>query len=199
MGQECRKCGLHRYRRHVLPSTGATPADVLFIGDAPNKSEDLSGKPFIGPSARLLDLVIERAALVAEVLIPSVHFINLTRCRACNGRQEPDRAPTKEEVWACWPNLSGVVDQVRPQQIIFLGKVATQFCKPVWKNGRSTYHPSYIVTNGGSSSSQFREMVRVLAEMFEEMKQCQEPKRKLFRKGSSSSKGRSLKRKHPIQ
>ena len=44
----CKKCNLCDTRRNAVPGKGNQKADVVFIGEAPGKNEDLHGEPFIG-------------------------------------------------------------------------------------------------------------------------------------------------------
>lgn len=39
---------------------GSLPADVLFLGEAPGESENVLGRPFVGPAGQLLDHIVER-------------------------------------------------------------------------------------------------------------------------------------------
>jgi uracil-DNA glycosylase family 4 len=45
----------------VVLVRGSVPCDVLFIGEAPGQSEDVVGRPFVGPAGKLLDRIIEDA------------------------------------------------------------------------------------------------------------------------------------------
>ena len=55
--QSCKKCPLCQTRNTIVwqRSTVDKDVDVLFIGEAPGKEEDLRGKPFIGKAGKLLD------------------------------------------------------------------------------------------------------------------------------------------------
>jgi uracil-DNA glycosylase len=45
----------------VVLCRGRLPCDVLFVGEAPGVSEDVLGRPFVGPAGKLLDTIVERA------------------------------------------------------------------------------------------------------------------------------------------
>jgi DNA polymerase len=175
MLNECTNCGLHRHRRQEVPSEGDTPADILFIGEAPGKGEDLRGKPFIGPGGRILKTAIKEAAKMADLTSPpSYHIANVVRCRPADKQNGPNRQPTAEEAWACWPYLRKVYEETKPQVVIFLGKVPEKFCRKAMRGGIYMYHPSYILRSGGKRSSQWREFLRQMSELFREIK----PRRK---------------------
>ena len=65
--QNCRRCKLAKFRRNVVWGEGPLPADVLFIGEGPGRSEDLLKRPFIGPSGALL-----RKALASVMKAPAL-------------------------------------------------------------------------------------------------------------------------------
>ena len=47
----------------IVLGKGKLPCDVLFIGEAPGASEDVLGRPFVGPAGKVLDLIISRVGL----------------------------------------------------------------------------------------------------------------------------------------
>ena len=48
----CKKCELCNTRRNAVPGIGNENSDVVFIGEAPGKNEDIHGEPFIGTADR---------------------------------------------------------------------------------------------------------------------------------------------------
>jgi uracil-DNA glycosylase len=59
--KDCTRCPLHTVRSNVVLARGSIPCDILFVGEAPGRSEDALGKPFVGPAGILLDEMIEDA------------------------------------------------------------------------------------------------------------------------------------------
>src|SRR4051794_37694056 len=51
----CRGCPLYRDATQAVFGEGAEHARVMLIGEQPGDSEDLAGRPFVGPAGRLLD------------------------------------------------------------------------------------------------------------------------------------------------
>ena len=47
----CQKCGLCQTRTHVVFGMGSPNAEVMFIGEAPGRTEDEQGLPFVGRRA----------------------------------------------------------------------------------------------------------------------------------------------------
>lgn len=93
---DCRLCGLCEGRTRIVLPSGDLESSVVFVGEAPGEREDLSGKPFVGRSGKLLDSIMEEEGVDrSEVMIT-----NTVKCRPPNNRD-----PTKEEMDACRPFL----------------------------------------------------------------------------------------------
>ncbi len=61
LGQEasvCTACDLAETRTQVVFGVGAFDADILLVGEAPGKNEDLQGEPFVGAAGKLLDRLL---------------------------------------------------------------------------------------------------------------------------------------------
>jgi len=57
----CKKCELCDTRNNAVPGKGNQNADIIFIGEAPGKNEDLYGEPFIGTAGKRLDDALKNA------------------------------------------------------------------------------------------------------------------------------------------
>ena len=80
--KKCRACHLHKFRRNVVLGRGTLPADVLYIGEAPGKSEDLTGEAFVGPSGAMLDsLMLDATEQASLPAIPRFYVVNTVLCR----------------------------------------------------------------------------------------------------------------------
>ena len=146
----CKLCKLHETRNNIVwyRGTDNKNVDVLFIGEAPGKDEDLYGKPFVGRAGRVLDKWIEEAEL------SSYAIINIVKCRPPNNRK-----PNLSEIKSCLPYLIVQIDEMKPKIIVSLGSVPSsvlinkkEVIKNVGKIFRSKYgtviifpHPSYIL------------------------------------------------------
>ena len=49
----CTKCPLHKVGHGPVPYRGR-PSPIMIIGEAPGRTEDVEGKPFVGPAGKLL-------------------------------------------------------------------------------------------------------------------------------------------------
>ena len=159
----CTRCRLAEGRTQVVFGVGNPRADLMFIGEAPGRDEDLQGEPFVGRSGKLLDrLMLEELGHDRS----GVYVTNSAKCRPPGNRD-----PQPDEIAACRPWLDSQLDLVDPKVIVTLGNYATRRILDTkegitkmrgrehqW-NGRvvvPTFHPSAALRAGGG---------QVLAEM----------------------------------
>ena len=55
----CERCGLAATRQRVVIGTGPLDARLMIIGEAPGRTEDEGGAPFIGRSGKLFFQLLE--------------------------------------------------------------------------------------------------------------------------------------------
>lgn len=114
----CTRCSLAETRTQVVFGVGSPKADLLFVGEAPGRDEDLSGEPFVGRSGQLLDrLVREELGLDRS----TYYIANVVKCRPPNNRD-----PKPDEIDACWSWLDAQLDSIQPKVIVTLGNFATR-------------------------------------------------------------------------
>lgn len=111
----CTLCRLCEGRTKVVFGDGAQDADVVVIGDAPGRTEDLLGRPFVGAAGNLLDNLLLDAGFDRD----SVYVTTVVKCHP------RDQAPDQDVVDACSPYLVEQLAHIRPKVIITLGPVAT--------------------------------------------------------------------------
>lgn len=111
----CRACPLCETRTNVVFGTGSKEAAVMFVGEAPGESEDLSGKPFVGRAGQLLDKYLFAVDLRRE----DVYIANVLKCRPPNNRD-----PLPEEEDRCIGFLREQVRLIQPRIIVCLGRIA---------------------------------------------------------------------------
>ena len=119
---ECKRCTLCHSRANIVIDRGNPQAHIMIISERPGDNEDRVGKPFVGRAGDLLDKMLRAIDLDpnADVLIT-----NVVRCKP-----EVDRAPTRDEVDACFPFLEKQVALVKPRVILLLGAVAVKWVDP---------------------------------------------------------------------
>jgi len=110
----CVKCRLWKRRNHAVPGDGDVDAEVMFIGEAPGRQEDLRGLPFVGAAGKLLDELLRKIGLSRE----KVYITNVVKCRPPGNRD-----PAPEEVVTCTRlYLCRQVEVVRPRFLVMLGR-----------------------------------------------------------------------------
>jgi DNA polymerase len=149
---QCKACHLALSAKQRVIGRGSTPSKILFIGEAPGASEDALGKPFVGPSGKLLDEMIEKAGIDMSYYI--------TNCVQC--RPPENRDPTNLEVLSCMENVLKIADEVRPEHVVFIGRIAERYYKKHFPNGVMIIHPAAILRTGGKGSPLFLDNVRKL-------------------------------------
>ncbi len=162
---DCRRCKLSSTRTNIVFGEGNPAARVLFIGEGPGRDEDIQGRPFVGRAGVLLTAIIEKGMLLKR---EDVFIANVVKCRpTVDLLFQRDRPPDEEETAACAGFLKKQIEAIAPDVIITLGNPSTKFLlgikegitkiRGTWHsyNGipvMPTYHPSYILRNGGESS-----------------------------------------------
>ena len=66
---------------------GSADAQIVFIGEAPGKNEDLQGKPFVGAAGKFLEEMLEMISLKRG----GVYITNIVKYRPPNNRDESRR------------------------------------------------------------------------------------------------------------
>jgi len=164
----CEVCALARHRKMVVPGRGAVPADILFIGEAPGRSENIMGKAFIGPSGVLLNEMINDAAAAAKLeRVPSYFITNTVLCRPCDTFQGPNREPLPHEVLACAPLLVSIIAAIKPQIVVFIGKVSAKYYEKEFINSSVIIqHPAFLLRKGGKGCSWYPSNINILENVF---------------------------------
>ena len=169
----CEKCSLFNDRKNAVPGRGNQDADIVFIGEAPGKNEDLLGKPFVGIAGKKLDAALENSGLTRN----EVYITNIVKCRP-----PKNRAPTENEIVMCHDYLENELSIINPKIICLLGNTAYNSIlhgkeitknhgKLIHKNGRVyfiTFHPAAIIYNqklGKFFNDDIKKLVNILGKL----------------------------------
>ena len=161
----CTGCKLSTTRTNIVFGEGNPDAPVMFIGEGPGKDEDIQGRPFVGRAGQLLTAIIEKGMTMKR---SDVYIANVVKCRpTVNMEFTRDRPPEEDEKDACGGFLKKQIDIIRPRVIITLGNPSTRYLLNT-KQGITkmrgnwyyyndipvmpTFHPSYVLRNGGDKS-----------------------------------------------
>lgn len=98
---------------NIVPGEGNPDADVFFIGEAPGRDEDLSGRPFVGRSGQLLRANIRRIGWKEE----DVFIGNVVKHRPPDNRD-----PFPDEIALNAPFLDEQIRIIDPKLIVTVGR-----------------------------------------------------------------------------
>ncbi len=112
----CMKCALGATRTHFVFGVGSAQADLMLIGEAPGRDEDLKGIPFVGRAGQLLTLMLQSINLKRD----EVFIANVLKCRPPNNRD-----PQPDEIEKCEPYLLKQIEMISPKLIVTLGRFAS--------------------------------------------------------------------------
>lgn len=175
--KEC-TCELRQTATQAVFGNGNTNAEIIFIGEAPGKSEDKLGIPFVGSAGKFLNEMLETINLKRE----DIYITNIVKYRPPNNRD-----PLPEEKSACREWLLSELKIISPKLVIFLGRHAMKNFFPELEissahgkllikkfNGVSTkyffplYHPAAALYDGSMREiliSDFKKIPKILKEI----------------------------------
>lgn len=152
----CTACRLAETRTQVVFGVGDPEADLMLVGEAPGRNEDLQGEPFVGAAGQLLD------RLLLEVMgfdRSRTYIANVLKCRPPGNRD-----PRPDEIEACKGYLRGQLELIEPRVVVTLGNFATKLllktdtgitrlrghAYPWWRGTTlvPTYHPAAALRSG---------------------------------------------------
>ena len=133
---------------------GNPDADMVFVGEAPGKNEDLQGKPFVGAAGNFLNEMLNMIGLKRD----DVYITNIVKYRPPNNRD-----PLPEEKSVFLPYLESQLEVIQPKLVVTLGRhslncflpdlqISVCHGKPMRFKGRvylPLFHPAAALYNGG--------------------------------------------------
>jgi DNA polymerase len=151
---ECTKCELCKTRKNSVPGKGNFNSDVIFIGEAPGRNEDLQGEPFVGIAGKKLSIALENVGISRD----EIYITNTVKCRPPN-----NRVPSTIERESCKEYLQREIEIIKPKIICVLGNTAfgsilggseiTKFRGKVGRKDNQLYfitiHPAATIYNQG--------------------------------------------------
>lgn len=122
----------------LVMGDGNPRADIVFIGEAPGKNEDLQGKPFVGAAGKFLNEMLAAAGMDRS----DVYITNIVKYRPPGNRD-----PLPAEKAAFWPYLLQQLQIIQPKVIITLGRHSMEYFLPGMKIGAVHGQPKRISFN----------------------------------------------------
>jgi DNA polymerase len=148
----CTNCDLCKTRTNAVPGKGNENAKIVFVGEAPGKTEDQKGEPFVGAAGKKLTDMLQKHGIMRN----SVYITNVVKCRPPN-----NRIPTEKERNSCMQYLEKELQIINPRIICIMGNTASTSIlgsaeitknhgKTIIKEGRTyflTFHPAATIYN----------------------------------------------------
>ena len=133
---------------------GNPEAEMVFIGEAPGKNEDLQGVPFVGAAGKFLDEMLATIGLERS----DIYITNIVKYRPPNNRD-----PLPEEKAAFLPYLKEQLEVIQPKLVVTLGRHSLNCFLPSLQIGQvhgqpkrfqgrvylPLFHPAAALYNGG--------------------------------------------------
>lgn len=113
--------GLRDTATQLVMGDGNVDADIVFIGEAPGKNEDIQGLPFVGAAGKFLNEMLGTVGLARS----DIFITNIVKYRPPENRD-----PTPEEKQAFWPFLARQLEIIEPKVIVTLGRHSMEFFLP---------------------------------------------------------------------
>lgn len=113
----CQNCDLSKNRTNIIFGEGSPNTEIIFIGEAPGRNEDIEGSPFCGAAGHLLNNYLD----LINATRKDIYITNVIKCRPPNNRN-----PYIEEIKSCKVILNLQLEIISPKIIVTLGNIATQ-------------------------------------------------------------------------
>jgi uracil-DNA glycosylase len=164
-------CALKKTATQAVPGAGSAYASIIFIGEAPGKSEDLRGEPFVGAAGKFLDEMLHSIGQERK----DIYITNVVKYRPPDNRD-----PFPKEIEDCAEWLHEQILIIDPLLIVTLGRHAMNHFFPKFMiseahgkvftrefpKGRSQafytlYHPAAALYNGGMRKTLQSDFLRI--------------------------------------
>jgi uracil-DNA glycosylase len=161
---------LREQATQLVMGEGNADADIVFIGEAPGKNEDLQGKPFVGAAGKFLNEMLAQAGMDRS----DVYITNIVKYRPPNNRD-----PLPEEKRVFLPYLLKQLQIIKPKVVITLGRHSMEYFLPDMKIGEvhgqpkrisfgedkivimPLFHPAAALYNGGLRQTLIDDFLKV--------------------------------------
>jgi len=169
---DCQRCKLAGHRTQIVFGVGNPQADLVFVGEAPGRDEDLRGEPFVGRAGQLLTEIITKGMKLRR---EDVYIANIIKCRPPQNRN-----PEPDEIASCEPFLIRQLALIQPTAIVALGTFAAQALlktrtpitrlRGTWTDYQGiplmpTFHPAYLLRNPGDKRLVWQDIQQVMARL----------------------------------
>jgi uracil-DNA glycosylase len=150
----------------LVMGAGNPDADIVFVGEAPGKNEDLKGVPFVGAAGKFLDEMLATIGLQRE----DIYITNIVKYRPPNNRD-----PLPDEKTAFLPFLEAQLAIIQPKIVVTLGRHSMNCFLPDLQISKvhgeakrykgqvymPLYHPAAALYNGGMRQTLLDDFARI--------------------------------------
>lgn len=170
-------CNLKLTAKNLVFADGNPQPDVMLVGEAPGRDEDIEGLPFVGRSGRLLDAMLAAIGVSRKT---NAYIANVVPWRPPG-----NRTPTPLETEICRPFIERQIELARPKILVALGgpsaKVLLHANEGIlrlrgnWKVHRTasgveiptmpTLHPAYLLRNPAHKKLAWRDLLEIAARL----------------------------------
>ena len=168
-------CALKKTATNTVFGEGPAGARLMIVGEAPGADEDRQGRPFVGPSGRLLERMLAAIGLERE----EVYIANTVYWRPPG-----NRTPSAEEVEACRPFMDRQIALVAPEVLMLTGGAAAKTLlgttegimrlRGRWQHYGTadgsidvmpTFHPAFLLRSPARKREAWRDLLAVRARL----------------------------------
>ena len=169
-------CDLKKGSRNLVFSSGDPDAEVMIIGEAPGREEDIQGVPFVGRAGRLLDKMFRQIGLTRN---KDQLNDNLTKtayiCNVIPWRPPHNRDPSTDEIEMMLPFLKRHISLIQPKIIVAMGNIS---CRALigqtgitkLRGNWLTFdkiplmpmcHPAYLLRNNAAKKDAWSDLLKI--------------------------------------
>ncbi len=150
----------------LVMGNGNPDAEIVFIGEAPGKNEDLKGVPFVGAAGKFLDEMLATINLKRE----DIYITNIVKYRPPENRD-----PLPDEKAAFLPFLEAQLAIIQPKIVVTLGRHSMNCFLPTLQISKvhgepkrykgqvylPLFHPAAALYNGGMRQTLLDDFARI--------------------------------------
>lgn len=115
--EDHRFAGLRQKGTRLVPGGGPIRADLMLVGEAPGRSENSRGIPFVGPAGKLLHGIMRKAGLNFH----STYRTNMVKYWPHDPKTMEKRDLTEAEIEGATSYIKSEIDIVGPRVVALLG------------------------------------------------------------------------------
>ena len=165
-------CDIKRGARSLVFADGNPKAQIMIIGEAPGREEDIKGRPFVGKAGQLLDKMLAAIGLDrnSKDIGKAVYISNVIPWRPPRNRD-----PTNQEIANMLPFMERHVQLANPRVIVLMGNISCmaglgkrgitrlrgQWTEAYGRPALPMFHPAYLLRNPIAKREAWQDMLEL--------------------------------------